>query len=169
LAACPDVEAQQQSSKISKIGWLVAGSAPGPVNGPSGIERELLELGYVNGRNVSIEYRYAGNKLDRLPALANELVRINVDVLVASTTNGALAAKNATSTIPIIFVDVSDPVASGLIGSLARPGGNITGVTNVAAVLTGKRLELIKETIPTLSRLAILWNPLDPASAQKWQ
>ena len=149
----------------------MAGSEPVPLQ-PRGHElfrRELRELGYVEGKNIAFEYRYADNKLDRLPALADELVRLKVDVLVTPGTPEALAAKNATKTIPIVFLGVADPVAAGLVDSLARPGGNITGFTNIGAVLAGKRLELLKETIPKLSRVAVLWNPQDPSSAQQWK
>jgi putative ABC transport system substrate-binding protein len=104
--------------------------------------------------------------LDRLPALADELVRLKVDVILTPGFNAALAAKNATRTIPIVCLNLSDPVSAGLVDSLARPGGNITGFTNIAPVLAGKRLELLKETIPKLSRVALLWNPQDPSSAQ---
>jgi ABC-type uncharacterized transport system substrate-binding protein len=121
------------------------------------------------GKNIAIERRYAENRLDRLPALAEELVGLKVDVLIAPATPVALAAKNATTTIPIVFFRVSDPVAVGLINSLARPGRNITGVTNIAPVLAGKRLELLKETIPNLSRVAVLWNPKDLGSAPQWK
>jgi putative tryptophan/tyrosine transport system substrate-binding protein len=109
------------------------------------------------------------NKIDRLPALADELVRLKVDVIITNATSAAIAAKNATKNIPIIFLGVSDPVAAGLIDSLARPGGNITGLTNVAAVLAGKRLELLKETVPKLSRVAVLWNPRDQGSTLNWK
>ena len=160
-------EAQQQA-KVPKIGWLGARSAL-QSTGLELFRRELRELGYVEGKNIAFEYRYAEDKFDRLPALADELVRLKVDVLVTPTTPAALAAKNATRTIPIVFLGVADPVAAGLVDSLARPGGNITGFTTIAAVLAGKRLELLKETIPKLSRVAVLWNPQDPGSAQQWK
>ena len=131
--------------------------------------RELRALGYVEGKNIAFEYRYAEGKLDRLPALADELVRLKVDVLLTPSTPAAVAAKNATKTIPIVFYSGSDPVAAGLVDSLARPGGNITGFTTISAVLAGKRLELLKETVPKLSRVAALWNPQDPSSAQTWK
>jgi len=131
--------------------------------------RELRELGYVEGKNIAIEYRSAEGKLDRLPAVADELVRLKVDVLLTSSTSGALALKNATRTIPIVFYSAGDPVAAGLIDSLARPGGNITGFTDISAALAGKRLELLKETIPKLSRVGVLWNPRDPGPAQQWK
>ena len=122
--------------------------------------REFRKLGYVEGKNIAIKTRHAEDKLDRLPGLADELVRLKVDVLLTPGGNGALALKNATRTIPIVFFGaVSDPVAAGLVDSLARPGGNITGFTTISAVLVGKRLELLKETVPNLSRVAVLWNP----------
>jgi len=133
------------------------------------LRRELRALGYVEGKNIAFESRYAEDKLDRLPALADELVRLKVDVLVTASTNDVLALKNATGTIPIVFFNVADPVAAGLVDSLARPGGNITGFTSISPVLAGKRLELLKETIPKLSRVAVLWNPQDRSSAQEWQ
>jgi putative ABC transport system substrate-binding protein len=163
----------QEQLKIPKIGWLGARTPSGPGGGPgTGAEsfrREFSKLGYIDGKTVAIEYRYADDKFDRLPALADELVRIKVDVLMAAATVEALAAKNATRTIPIIFFNVPDPVASGLVDSLARPGRNITGFTSISAVLSGKRLELLKETIPNLSRVAVLWNPQNSASAEQWK
>ena len=131
--------------------------------------RELLALGYIEGKNIAIEYRSAENKLDRLPALADELVRLKVDVLFAPSTNLALVGQNATKTIPIVFVGSGDPVAAGLVDSLARPGGNITGFTRIGTVLVGKRLELLQETIPKLSRVAVMWNPQDLGSSQEWK
>ena len=129
----------------------------------------LRDLGYVEGKNIAFEYRFADNKVDRLPALADELVRLKVDVLVTPGINEALAAKNATRTIPIVFMISADPVVAGLVDSLARPGGNITGFTDIGAVLAGKRLELLKETVPKLSRVAVLWDPQNPSSAQVWK
>jgi ABC-type uncharacterized transport system substrate-binding protein len=166
FALCLSAEAQQQA-KVPKIGWLSARSATN--SGQEVIVRMLRELGYVDGKNIAYEYRYADNKLDRFPALADELVRLKVDVLLTPGTPGALALKNATRTIPIIFTDVTDPVAAGLVDSLARPGGNITGFSSIEAVLAGKRLELVKETVPKISRVAVFWNPHDPSSAQQWK
>jgi putative tryptophan/tyrosine transport system substrate-binding protein len=158
----------QQPSKIPKIGWLgVRPAASDP--GAEEFGRELRALGYVEGKNIVFEYRSADDKLDRLPALAEELVRLKVDVLLASTTPAAVAAKNATRTIPIVFYGGFDPVALGLVDSLARPGGNVTGFTSIAVVLAGKRLELLKETVPKLSRVAVLWDPQNPGSAQQWK
>ena len=158
----------QQQAKIPKIGWLLGR----PLASSSALEggrRELRALGYVEGKNITFEYRSADHKLDQLPSLADELVRLKVDVLLAAALNEALAAKNATKTIPIVFLGNGDPIAAGLVDSLARPGGNITGFTTIAAVLAGKRLELLKETVPKLSRVAVLWNPPEATSAQEWK
>jgi putative tryptophan/tyrosine transport system substrate-binding protein len=169
LSSVPLAEAQQQA-KLPKIGWLGAGPASVPGGASELFSRELRRLGYVNGKNIAIEYRYATNKLDQLPALADELVRLKVDLLVTGGSNGALAAKNATKTIPIIFYNVaSDPVTLGLVDSLARPGGNITGFSTISGVLIGKRLELLKEIIPRLARVAVLWDPQNSGSAQQWK
>ena len=159
----------QQQAKVSKIGVLGPGTTSVLASSRAVFPKALRELGYIEGKNIAIEYRYADNKIDRLPALADELVRLKVDVIMTNATSAAIAAKNATKTIPIIFLGVSDPVAAGLIDSLARPGGNITGLTNVAAVLAGKRLELLKETVPKLTRVAVLWNPQDPGSRLNWK
>jgi putative ABC transport system substrate-binding protein len=161
-------EAQQQV-KVSKIGVLGSGTTSVLSSSRAVFPKALRELGYIESKNIAIQYRYADNKIDRLPALADELVRLKVDVIMTNATSAAIAAKNATKTIPIIFLGVSDPVAAGLIDSLARPGGNITGLTNVAAVLAGKRLELLKETVQKLSRVAVLWNPQDSGSRLNWK
>jgi putative ABC transport system substrate-binding protein len=126
-------------------------------------------LHYADGKNKVFETRSTEDKVDRLHALADELVRLSVDVLLAPSTPEALAFQKVTKTIPIVFIASTDPVADGLVESLARPGGNITGVTTVTPVLAGKRLELLKETIPKLTRVAVLWNPQDPSSAQTWK
>ena len=169
LLACFHLAEAQQRAKLPKIGWL----SPGSTASNTRIElflREFRKLGYIEDKNITLERRSADDKLDRLPALADELVRHKVDVLLTGGTNGAVALKNATRTIPIVFFGaVSDPVAVGLIASLARPGGNITGFTAIAVVLTGKRLELLKETIPKLSRVAVLWGPGGRASGQTWK
>ena len=129
----------------------------------------LRHLGWLEGENISVEYRYAESRLDRLPALASDLVRLNVDLVVADTMSPAFAAKNATQAIPIVIASGSDLVASGLAQSLARPGGNITGLDQIAPELGGKRLELLKETVPKLSRVAVLWNPQNPGNALNWK
>jgi len=167
LAVGVVAEAQQQA-KGFRIGWLGIGSASSAATYDR-YRRILRDFGYIEGRNITFEYRSADNKLDRLPALADELVRLKVDVLVTRGTPEALALKNATKTIPIVFYDVTDPVGAGLVDSLARPGGNITGFSGIEAVLAGKRLELLKETIPKLSLVAVLWNPQDTSSAQQWK
>jgi putative ABC transport system substrate-binding protein len=161
-------EAQPQA-KIPKIGWLGAGPGSLPTSPSELFWGEFRKLGYVEGKNIATEYRYADNKLDRLPALADELVRLKVDLLVAGGTNAALAARDATRTIPIVFLNVSDPVADTLVDSLARPGGNITGFTIISGVLAGKRLELLKEIIPKLTRVAVLWDPKNRGSAGQWK
>jgi putative tryptophan/tyrosine transport system substrate-binding protein len=158
----------QQPAKIPKIGFLGARPAAS-ATGLERLRRELRALGYIEGKNIAIEYRYAENKLDRLPALADELARLKIDVIFTPGINETLAAKNATNTIPIVFSTGGDPVAAGVVDSLARPGGNITGFTTISAVLAGKRLELLKETVPKLSRVAVLWNPQDPGSIQQWK
>ena len=159
-------EAQPQA-KLAKIGFLETRSAS--ASGLELFQRDFRELGYIVGKNIAIESRFADDKLDRLPTLADELVRLKVDVLITPGTTAALAAKNATRTIPIVCINLGDPIAAGLVDSLAHPGGNITGFTSIAEVLAGKRLELLKETVPKLSRVAVLWNPQDPSSAQNWK
>jgi ABC-type uncharacterized transport system substrate-binding protein len=169
LALGVTAEAQQQA-KTFKVGWLESattdrGSRLGDI-----FLRRLAELGFVEGKNIAFEYRSANNKLDRLPALVDELVRLNVDVLLTSATPATIAAKNATKTIPIVFIQLAvDPVTAGFVDSLARPGGNITGLTNIAAELAGKRLEILKETVPKLSRVALMWEPKNAGSAQTWK
>jgi len=165
LTSVPPTEAQQQA-KMPKVGFLATGTSSVRGGGHELLRRELSELGYVQGKNIAFEYRYGNSQLDRLPALADELVRLKVDILVASATPATLAAKNAARGMPIVFVGVGDPVSSGLVDSLARPGGNITGLTNISAVLAGKRLELLKETVPKLSRVAVLWHPQSPGAPQ---
>lgn len=158
----------QQSAKINKIGWL--GIGPRATSNYEEYRGALREqLGYVEGKNITFEYRSADNKLDRLPLLAAELVRLKVDLIITRGTPEVLALKNATKTIPIVFYDVTDPVGAGLVDSLARPGGNITGFSGIEAVLVGKRLELLKESIPKLSRVAVLWNPQDASSVLQWK
>src|SRR5262249_53295037 len=129
----------------------------------------LRELGWVEGRNVVFEYRYAENRPERLPELAADLVRIKVDVIAAAGTLSPLAAKRATATIPIVMTAAGDPLGSGLVASLARPGGNVTGMSLMAPDLGGKRLELLKDVLPRLSRVAVLWNAANPYSALVFQ
>jgi putative ABC transport system substrate-binding protein len=169
FALCVSAEAQQPA-KVAKIGWFRARPvSSSPASAHELIRSMLRDLGYVEGKNISFEYRYTEGKLDRLSAFADELVRLKIDVFLTSSTAETLAAKNASSTIPIVFYSGGDPVAGGLVDSLARPGGNITGFTFISPVLAGKRLELLKETIPKLTRVAVLWEPQDPGSAQEWK
>jgi putative ABC transport system substrate-binding protein len=150
------VEAQQPA-RIPRIGILFTSSASSQSARVEALRRRLRELGYVEGKNIVIEYRYAEGKLERLPDLAAELVRLKLDVIVATGSPGGLAAKKATGTIPIVFAAAPDPVGSGLVSSLARPGGNITGLSSMAPDLDGKRLELLKEAFPKVVRVAFLW------------
>ena len=165
LSSVPALASQQ--THISKIGWLSALTSRNA--GQQEIIRFLRDFGYVDGTNIKFEFRYAANKLDRLPALAEDLVNQKVDLLITPGTPSALALRAATKTIPIIFLDVTDPVASGLVDSLARPGGNITGFTSIESILAGKRLELLKETISKLSRVAVLWDPQNPGAQEEWK
>jgi putative ABC transport system substrate-binding protein len=156
----------QQPTKIPRIGHLIATS---PSASPARIEafrQGLRELRYVEGKNIIIEWRYAEGKLDRLPALAAELVGLNVDVIVSAGPPDTRAAKQATGTIPIVMTQDADPVGSGFVASLARPGGNITGLSTLAPELSGKRLELLKEIVPKLSRVAVFGTSTQPGNAQ---
>ncbi len=153
----------QQPSRAARIGYLEFGASPLGTPFGEAFRQGLRELGYIEGQNITIEYRWAEGRFDRLPDLANELVRLKVDVIFASTTPAALAAKQATATIPIVIGFVADPVRSGLVASLGRPGGNITGWSHVAGLeLGGKRLELLKEAFPGATRVAVLFNPANP-------
>ena len=152
----------QQAANVHKVGFL---SPAGPSLYLPAFFDALAELGWVEGKNVVVEQRYADNRLERLPGLAEELVHLNVDVIVAVGTLGPLAAKRATSTIPIVMTAAGDPLGSGLVASLARPGGNVTGMSLMVPDIGGKRLELLKELLPRLSRVAVLWNVANPYPA----
>ena len=155
----------QQTAKIPRIGYLAVNSLSLDAQLVKAFQQGLRELGWVDGQGITIEYRFAEGKLDQLYALAAELVALKVDVIVsAGGTPPAIAAKKATARIPIVFISTSDPVASGLVASLARPGGNVTGFSNYYAELSGKGLELLKEIVPKISRVASLWNPANPAT-----
>jgi putative tryptophan/tyrosine transport system substrate-binding protein len=158
LLAAPFVAKAQQPARTARIGFLSLDLAGNP-RGTDAFHQGMRELGYVEGRNVVIDYRDAAGKRDRLSALAAELVALKVDVIVAPTVLASLAAKQATRTIPIIFAGASDPVADGLVTSLARPGGNATGLSNLGPELVGKRLELLTQAVPGVSRVAVLWQP----------
>ncbi len=160
VVGAPLASEAQQPSKISRIGVL----RPGPAHDPlvDALRGGLRDLGYVEGQNLSLEIRFSDGKLDRLPGLAAELVRLRVDVITAFSTPAALAAKQATGTIPIIFTGVGDPVGAGVVASLARPGGNVTGMSVLATELSGKRLELLRAAVPKAARVAMLWNSTNP-------
>ena len=161
LGLCVSAEAQQ-SGKVSRIGFLAGASASFNSAQIKVFLQGLRELGYVEGKNIVIEYRYADGNLDQLPDLVADLVRLKVDLIVTNSSPGVLAAKKATRTVPIVFVSIGDPVGSGHVDSLARPGGNVTGLTTLGPGLAGKRLELLKEAFPKVSRVAVLWNPANP-------
>ena len=156
----------QQPAKVPRIGYLTAVSFSAVAANIEAFRQGLRELGYVEGRNIIIEYRAAEGKLDRLPALAAELVRLKVDLIVSGGPTVTRPAKEATGTIPIVMTFDSDPVGNGTIASLARPGGNITGLSALAPELSGKQLELLKETVPRLSRVAVLGVSTQPGYAQ---
>jgi putative ABC transport system substrate-binding protein len=158
FALCPLADAQQQA-KVPRIGVVLPGTRSSDAHRSDAFRQGLRELGYVEGQNIAIEYRYAEGKLDRFPELAADLVRVKVDVLVSAGGNSATRAlKQATNSIPIVMTVGSDAVAGGLVSSLARPGGNVTGLTSLWDDISGKRLELLKETVPKLSRVAVLWS-----------
>jgi ABC-type uncharacterized transport system substrate-binding protein len=166
LLAVAAVADAQQPKKVHRIGWLGAGSSPSQLPRTEAFRQGLRELGYVEGKNIVIEYRHAEAQYDRLPVLAAELVRLKVDVIVTGGGPATLAAKQATSTIPIVMANDPDPVADGIVASLAQPGGNITGLSNLAPEIGGKQLELLKETVPRLSRVAVLWSSTIPGYSQ---
>jgi putative ABC transport system substrate-binding protein len=163
LLAAPLIGEAQQTAKVPRIGFLGLASASSFGKQVEALRAGLRDLGYLEGKNVVIDYRWAEGKYDRLSDLAGELVRLRVDVLVTHGTPGALAAKRATTTIPIVVATSADAVASGLVESLARPGGNITGSTYFIPELNAKRLEIFKEPFPHTSRMAVLVNPDNPA------
>jgi putative tryptophan/tyrosine transport system substrate-binding protein len=160
FAFCNGAQAQQPK-KVARIGYLSNTDRVRESARAEAILRALRDLGYVEGQNIATEYRYAEGKSDRYPKLAADLVKLKVDIIVVAGGSGPVgAAKNATTTIPIIMIGIGlDPVEAGLVKSLARPGGNITGVTNLSGELAGKRLELLKEAVPKLARVAVLYNP----------
>jgi len=153
-------------TKVYRIGWLRPDSPPlSPYPPQEAFRQRLRDLGYVEGQNLVMESRYAEGSEERLPALAAELVQLQVDVIVAPGTEAILAAQHATRTIPIVMTGANDPVGQGLVASLAHPGGNTTGLSNLGVELPGKRLELLKEAVPQSTRIAVLGNPADPAYA----
>jgi putative ABC transport system substrate-binding protein len=157
LLVAPLAAEAQQAAKVPRIGWLGGSAAANPLQ--EAFRQGLRDLGYVEGRNVVIEYRDSEGKPERLPALAAELVALKVDVIVTGSTPATVAAKQATKTIPIVFTGTADPVGSGLVTSLAQPGGNVTGLSNLSQELVGKRLEQLTQAVPGVSRVAVLWHP----------
>jgi putative ABC transport system substrate-binding protein len=167
LLAAPLAADAQPASGIHRIGYLAGGSAAATPRTVEAFRQGLRELGWVEGQNIVIDYRFAEGRFDRLPDLAAELVRLKAEVIVAGPTPVAVAAKNATGTIPIVMWAVGDPIGLGLIASLARPGGNVTGVSFAVGMETPvKGLELLRETVPKVRRVAVLSNPANPAHAR---
>jgi len=162
VLALPLGAAAQQAGKVYRIGFLRGGQLPD--NYVEGLQQGLRERGYVDGQNVVVEYRVTDGGFDQLPGLAEELVRSKVDVILASAAPAAIAAKRATRSVPIIFVNVLDPVELGLVPSLGHPGGNITGLATNAVDFAGKRLELLRAIIPRLRRVAVFWHPDNPSN-----
>jgi putative ABC transport system substrate-binding protein len=169
LVVAGAVATAQQPKKVHRIGYLSAIESGGEAEAAGAIRVALRELGYIEGQNSAMEYRYAEGKLDRFATLADELVHRKVDVIVAAGGNLLIrAVKNATKTIPIVMVGRgSDPVTAGLVESLARPGGNVTGLTNLSGELGGKRLELLKEAVPKVVRVAVLYDPATPSGVRE--
>jgi putative ABC transport system substrate-binding protein len=168
LSTAPFVEAQQPG-KVPRLGYLSPVSPSLESTRSEGIRLALRELGYVEGQNIAIEYRHAEGKRDRLPELAAELVRLKVDIIVVAGGDSVIrAAKNTTKTIPIVMTGIgSDPVAAGAVESLARPGGNVTGITTLTRELGGKRLELLREAVPKVVRVAVLYDPVFPGGTRE--
>jgi putative tryptophan/tyrosine transport system substrate-binding protein len=156
----------QQPKKVPRIGLLSTVSSSSITSRIEAFRQGLRELGYVEGKNIFIEHRSAEGKLDRLPALASELVHLKVDVIVTTGPTSTYAAKEATFTIPIVMTTDTDPVGNGFVASLARPGGNITGLSALAPELSGKQLELLKEIVPKLSRVAVFGTSTNPGNSQ---
>src|SRR6266508_2920660 len=162
-AAWPLAARAQQPARVPRIGFLHYGS-PGPSPEVDAFRQGLRDLGYSEGQNITIEYRFAGGRVGQLAELAAELVGLKSDVIVTPTTPASVAAKQATSTIPIVIAGVADAVGAGLVANFARPGGNITGLTSISAELGGKRLELLKRIVANASRISVLYDPTDPSN-----
>jgi putative tryptophan/tyrosine transport system substrate-binding protein len=158
----------QQAADVPRVGVLIPGLLAATSRNLDGFRRGLRDLGYVEGQNIRLELRSAEARSEKLPGLAAELVRLKMDVIVTSGTPAALAAKRATTAIPIVMAVAGDPVGTGLVASLARPGGNITGLSLMAPELGGKRLQLLKEVVPGVSRVAVLWNAGNPYAVLVW-
>ncbi|MBI4489616.1 MAG: ABC transporter substrate-binding protein [Deltaproteobacteria bacterium] len=162
LVGCVGMAEAQQPAKVRRIGFLGNSNPTLEANLVGPFREGLRELGYIEGQNILIEYRWAEGKYERFPELIGELVHLKVEVIVTAGTPASLAVKKATTSIPLVMIAVGDPIGTGLVASLARPGGNITGLTSIAADLEGKRLELLREVIPRLSHVAVFWNPASP-------
>jgi len=163
------VATAQQAGRVPRIGFLL-GSSPGPDPRLEAFRQGLRDNGYIEGKNIAVEYRFAEGQEDRLPKLVAELVGpLKVEIIVTDGTNVTRAAKNATTTIPIVMASDGNPIGNGFIASLAHPGGNITGLTNLLTGLSGKRLELLKEAIPDISRVGVIWNPENPSSTTSFK
>jgi putative ABC transport system substrate-binding protein len=165
LLASPLAAEAQQGGKVYRVAFLGNSTAALEANLVGPFREGLRDLGYVEGRNILIEYRWAEGKYERFPALIAELAALKVDVIVTAGTPAALAVKKTTPSIPLVMVAVGDPVGTGLIADLGRPGGNVTGLSSIAPELEGKRLELLREVVPKLSYIAVLWNPDNPFHA----
>jgi putative ABC transport system substrate-binding protein len=163
VAAASLAAAAQEARKVPHIGFLGNSTATLEANLLAPFREALRDLGYVEGRNIVIEYRWAEGNYERFPSLITELIALKVDVIVTAGTPASLAVKKATNSIPLVMVAVGDPVGTGLVASLARPGGNTTGLTSVSPDLEGKRLELLREVIPGISHIAVLWNSVSPS------
>src|SRR5262249_32716339 len=158
FALCSSADAQH-SERIPRIGFVTGSGDPNnPGTNVEAFRRGLREIGYIDGKNILVEYRYAEGNLDRIPNHVADLLQLKIDVLVSSVVTAIIAAKEMTSTIPIVMVTLVDPVATGLIDSLAHPGGNVTGLTNLARDLSAKRLEMLKEVAPKITRVGVLWD-----------
>jgi len=166
ILVAPLAAEAQPPGKVYRIGYL--GTTPPPAHVWDALLDGLRERGYSEGRNLVFERRFSEGKAERFPEFAAEMVRLRVDLIIVITTPAALAAKHATQTIPIVIPTAIDPVGAGLVASLARPGGNVTGLSSISADLVGKRLEFLKDVVPGLSRVVVLWNAANPANALAW-
>src|SRR5947209_4611391 len=166
-AAWPLAASAQTPPKIPRVGYIASSSRTEASHRFEAFRQGLRELGYVEGQSIALEVRWAEGRMERIPELVAELVDLKMDVLVAGVSPAALAASKATRTIPIVMI-AADPVGLGLVASLARPGGNITGVTDLTTELSAKRLEILQEVLPGLSDVAVLWNEANPGAARTW-
>jgi ABC-type uncharacterized transport system substrate-binding protein len=165
FVAVPVAVESQEPTRVWRVGFLGPGSySPGDPR-VEALRQGFRELGYVEGRNLAVEFRWAGGNASRLPALAAELAQLKVDAIITQGTQATDAARRAVRTVPIVFAVAGDPVGTGLVTSLARPGGNVTGLTDIAPEIAGKRLDLLREAIPGITRIAVLWNPANPSAA----